>query len=200
MPRPRSLPAFCRFFFSFWKTVPVRGLERLVQHAREIAAVVLEAGGDLVRKLVLGNEVAAAELGRVHAELARGVVHQALERVGHDRAAGAAIGGHRRGVGEREADARVGRRHVVHAGQAVDDADGVDERPGRREVGAEVRQHVEAHAEDAAAVVERELAAASARRAPARRRGTPPSACRSTSPAGRASSPRTARRSIPGRG
>src|SRR6185503_11742145 len=86
-----QLSTFLRFCFSFGKLIPSVAFKGGVHHARKITTVVLEAGGDLVRKLVLGNEVAPAELGRVHAELARGVVHQALERVGHDRAAGAAV-------------------------------------------------------------------------------------------------------------
>jgi hypothetical protein len=44
--------------------------------------------------------------------------------------------------------------------------------PGRREVGAEVRHHVEAHAEDPAAVVERELAAERTSRACSSARNT----------------------------
>ena len=63
------------------KTGPIGFLDRLLHHGREIAAVVLEAGGDAIGKLVLRDEAAAAQFRRVHAELVRSVLHQALERM-----------------------------------------------------------------------------------------------------------------------
>src|SRR5262249_8708706 len=59
---------FFRFFLSSRKSVPVCGLERLLQDPGEVAAVVLEAGGDTVRKALFRDEALAAQLGRVDAE------------------------------------------------------------------------------------------------------------------------------------
>src|SRR5688500_1114495 len=59
---------------------PFGNLQRLVEHALEVAAVVLVAAGDAVRKAVLGDEVAPAQLGRVDADLEGGLLYQALQR------------------------------------------------------------------------------------------------------------------------
>jgi hypothetical protein len=155
----KQLAASSRLVFPVFKRPPLRRHQGLVEHALEIAAVVLEAGGDLVRKPVLGNEVAAAEFGRVDAELVGRLVHQALDRVRAHRPARAAVGGGGDGVAQHELRLHMHRLHVVDAARDVHQVDRVHEAAGEGEIGAEVAHELEAHAEDAARGVERHLAA-----------------------------------------
>src|SRR5256885_7820753 len=63
-----------------FRSRPVGMLERVVEISRGIAAVVGGAGGRLVGERCLGDEVAPADLDPVDAHLARGFVHQPLDR------------------------------------------------------------------------------------------------------------------------
>src|SRR5688572_24924097 len=70
-----------RVFSSGLKAVPVRLLERLLELARRVSAVVGRAKGRLVRERLLRNEIDAAQLESVDVELARRLVHQPLDEV-----------------------------------------------------------------------------------------------------------------------
>ena len=99
---------------------PLRVLQREVQALLVVARVVDRAHLRRKRKLVRLDEVLAAQLGRIHLQLARQHVHGPLDEVGRFRTAGAAIRVGRRLVGEdlrqRDADRRdlVGRIRHQH--------------------------------------------------------------------------------------
>ena len=135
----------------------MESVESLVHHRLEVARVVLEATHQFVGHLCWRDHVAAAEFSGIHAELARRFVDQPLQRVRGHRPARAAVGRGRDRVGEHEPAAHVDCLHVVHAAVHVDQAERVDHRAGENDVGAHVGEVVEAHAEDAAARVERHL-------------------------------------------
>ena len=84
------------------------------------------------------DEVAAAKLGRVEAQVARRGVDGALDRVGRLRPAGTAIGIDRDRVGvgaaHLDVDGLEGIDAVIHLGTGV----GRDERPELGQVGAQV--------------------------------------------------------------
>ena len=160
-PRSRCRAA-CRFCCdsSLRRGKPAQSemLKRVVQVARRDRRCRRSSRRRLVREGVLRDEVAPAELDAVDAGLARRLVDQALDQVGDVRPAGAAIGGDRRGVGQREAVAAVERRDAIDVDRVRRRVERVDERPGLREVRAGVADPVEAQAEEAAVAVERELA------------------------------------------
>ncbi len=93
------------------KVAPLRGFEHHRLAGRIVAAVVLHGGaGARLERLGVGHllgrdEIAAAQLGAVEAELARHAIHHPLHREGGLRIAGAADRGDRRLVGG-------GDRHV----------------------------------------------------------------------------------------
>src|SRR5262245_10873144 len=58
----------------------VGGLQREIQCREVIAAVVLQRDRRLVRVCLLRDEIAAAQFCRIHAELIRGEVDEALEQ------------------------------------------------------------------------------------------------------------------------
>ena len=74
--------------------------ERLVERALEVADVVGLPDRRGVRFAELGDQVLAAHLGRVHADLGGEHVHRPLGRRRRLRPAGAAVRGDRRGVGD----------------------------------------------------------------------------------------------------
>src|SRR5207237_1468203 len=81
---------------------PVGVLERVVEIAGGIAAVVGGAGGRLVGKRFLRDEVAPAKLDAVDAGFARRLVDEPLQQIGNVRPPRAPVGSARRGVGEPE--------------------------------------------------------------------------------------------------
>ena len=109
---------------------PIQG--RLV-----VAGVVRPSGGREVGELA--DEVAAAQLDRVHPEAAGELVHGALDREGRLRPARAAVGGGRRGAGQDGADPRVHAGGPVGAGRHR--AGGARDRGAGVRVGADIGVH-----------------------------------------------------------
>ena len=157
-PAPAQLAALLRSGGALGKARPVRELEALVHHMREVAAVVGGVGAGLVRHLRRTDEIAPPDLDRIDVDHRRGAIEQPLDQVGRFRPSGAAVGMHRAGVGEHALPHRMQRRHVVDAGRELDGEKDVHHR--RAEGVRPDRVHrVDAQAEDLALVVERELAA-----------------------------------------
>ena len=129
MPRPRSLPPLSTLFLRSAKPFHLRSGKRLVHHRPRSRPSRTRSRPRSCRDLRRRNHVAAAELRRIHAELARRLSTSRSSAYDIDRPPGAAVRRHRHGVGEREADARIApparrRRRERH----VDDAERVDER------------------------------------------------------------------------
>ena len=87
--------------------------QALLQRREVLAGVVVGARDRLVREL--GDEVAAADLGRVHADLGGEHVDRALDQRGRLRAPGAAVGADRRRVGHDRVEVEVDLRDLVDA-------------------------------------------------------------------------------------
>ena len=151
---PRWRPSFARRLLAFGKAFPVGELQRLVHHGVVVAAVVQHAERVLVGQLLRLEQVAAAQLDAVEAELPRGDVDQPLHHVHHLGPAGAAVGPGRRGVAQHAAGAEMGGRHPIDARHDLDAL--LDHRvvAGAR---AEIADVVAAHREEIAVGIEREL-------------------------------------------
>ena len=137
---------------------PIRSSQRLVDQACEIAAVVFEPCDGLVRHLRHRDQVATAELDRVQADDQRRLVDQPLEGVGGHGPSGAAIRRGRHRVGDHELALHVRRLHIVDAVDHVQHVHGIHERAGECDVGANVGEILETHAEYPAVLVECQLA------------------------------------------
>ena len=134
-------------------------VERLLQRGVVVARVVLPAGGAVVRELVLADEVLHPELGRVHADHVGRLVDQPLDRVdrlGHaERAAVGDAAGRLVRVGRVDLDERL--RHLVAAGDDVEQAGRVLARVGGGVGIAVVGERLDAQAGHRAVVLEAEL-------------------------------------------
>ena len=95
------------------EAVIVGQLQRLLEHAEEIAAVVGHAGGGVEREIALADHVALAQFDAVDAELDCREIERALDIVIALGAAGAAIGRHMRGVGEHALGRHFDERRAV---------------------------------------------------------------------------------------
>ncbi len=95
------------------ETRHVRGSERVIEIAGEIAAVIDEPERRRIGHRLRPDEVAAAQFVWRDAELARGVIDQALDCVGGLRPAGAAIGINRNGIGIDALDRDMDRRKRI---------------------------------------------------------------------------------------
>ena len=100
MPRPRSLPRVRASARRFSKPAWSASASARSMLAREVAAVVGEDEPGLERHRGGRDQVAAAQLDGIDAELARGDVDHALDRERRLGPAGAAVGAGGRGVGE----------------------------------------------------------------------------------------------------
>src|SRR5436190_1074721 len=103
-----SLAAKSSAFFTTARAVatdalPFAILERIVEIAGGIAAVIGRAGRRLIGIGVLGDQIATAQLDAIDAHFARRLVDQPFEQIGNVRPPSATVRGDRRGVGEREA-------------------------------------------------------------------------------------------------
>ena len=144
-------------FLAFCKVGVVGNLQRLVEHALEIAAVIGDAGGGGERHLRRLDEIALAQGQRVDAHLACGAIDQALHVVIGLGTSGAAVGAHQRGVGQHRLDVDAEQRRAVDAGEVLA---GVERQRTRRhagDVGAEIAVALEANGEEFAVGIEREL-------------------------------------------
>ena len=146
-----------RFALALVEIGVVGELQRLVDDAGEVAAVVGVADRRLERHRRRRNEILLAQPHRVHADDARGFLDHALEHVIRLRPPGAAIGRDRHPVAEIAGDSNVHLRDAVHAGQAAREIVGVDVDAGVGDIGALVAQMAHAQGEELALVVEREL-------------------------------------------
>src|SRR5581483_3622203 len=130
--------------------------QRIGDDRGELAAVEDGAERACIRKLRRGDQVAAAKLDRVDADLARGSVDQPLDAVIRLGPPGAAIGAGRHGVGEDAADAQPDLRDVVHARETAGEIRRRDEGAVRGQVGAHRGKGVDVDREELAVAVERE--------------------------------------------
>ena len=137
------------------KAVPVGGRQRLGQEEVEVAGIVLLAHRRGVGHLCGRHEVAPAQFGRIHADLARRRVHQPLEVEQAFRPAGAAIGADRGRVGEHAGDLEVDHRDVVGAGGDLGADEQRDGDAGARRIGADIGEGLHAECQDLAVRVER---------------------------------------------
>ena len=136
---------------------PVHLGQRRVHDLLEVAAVV----GLLHRRHVGhgggGDHVAAAECDAVDAHLARRGIDQPFDDVVALRPPGPAIGVDRDGVGERAEHVGVDGLEVVDAGEDLRPGAGRDERRVVRQVRPHVGDVADAHGEERAVLVERQL-------------------------------------------
>ena len=140
------------------EAVPVGRLDGAAHMGGEVAGIV----GAVADRRGVGHrarrdEVAPADLGRRDPGLTRRPIDQALDQVGRLRPPGAAIGIDRHGVGVDAAHPDEHRRGLVDAGQHRG-AEIRDVGPVLRQVGAEIADDVEAHGEEGAVGIERDLA------------------------------------------
>ena len=133
----------------------VGDLDGLVQVRSVVAGVVGQAYGSGVGEL--GNEVLPAEQGRVDLHLSRRGFDDALDHVGGFGPAGAAVGIHRRGVGEHRLDLGVDGRRLVLPGQQRCIQDGRHARREGRQVGPHVGNGVHAQGQEIALRVHRQF-------------------------------------------
>ena len=157
MPRPLQLAARRALRLARGEAVPVRGAQRLLQHRRELAAVIGAGGRRLVGELLRLDVVEPAQLDRVPPGLARRLLQQPLHVVIALRPAGAAIGRDGRGVGQDGARVHLDQRRRVVALDVLDVIAGRHQRPHGGDVGAEIGEGGEPHRERAPFRVEREF-------------------------------------------
>ena len=114
-----------------------------VEAVEEGGAVPDDAGSRAVGELALGDHVAAADLDRIEAQLARRHVHHALHHEGRDRPPDAAIGAAGRLRGRHRPGPRPVIADPVGAGQEAHHLDRLDAGgPGIDRVGARVAQRI----------------------------------------------------------
>ena len=124
-----------------------------------VARVVVPAGGRVVRELVLADEVLHPELGRVHVDRAGGLVDEPLDRVDGlgdpERAAVRDAAGRLVRVGRVDLHERL--RHLVRAGDHVEQPGRVLRRVGRGVRVPVVRERLDPEPRDRAVVVQAQL-------------------------------------------
>ena len=132
-------------------------LQRLVEERGELAAVVGRARRRLEGHLLGLDVVALAHLDLVDAHLARRGVDQPLHEVVGLGPPGAAIGADRRGVGEGDLGRDLDQRRAVDGGEVAGDAHRAHQRADIGEVAADIGEAGEAHGQEPAVLVERQL-------------------------------------------
>src|SRR5207244_1613282 len=96
------------------ETLPGGQLDKPVDDAREIAAVVDLAEVGAIREILRPDEIAPPDLYGVEPHLARGFLHQPLHEIVRLRPACPAVGAGRHAVGQHRLDA------IIHGGNVVD--------------------------------------------------------------------------------
>ena len=130
----------------------------LVQAFVKAGFVPDDARGDLVGKLVVGNQIAQPDVLGIDAELCRRHVHQPFHDEGRDRPADAAIRSGRRFRGRHRLHPAAIILHPIGTGQKAHDLHRLEPRGPRIDrIGADVADHVGAQGENAAVVVERQF-------------------------------------------
>ena len=118
----------------------------------------LEARGRLCRIGIVGNEIAAAQLERVHADLGGGELDQAFGHRDRDRMADRAVLAHHVLVLEHDARLRAVVRAFVRAADQIDDLVGLDAAGARIDgVGADPGQVVDLEGSDGAVLADADL-------------------------------------------
>ncbi len=152
---PRSLPWRSDFALALAETFVVVNLQRLLQRGVVVAGVIKRSDGGLVGERP--DEILLAQVGGIHAELARGDFDQPLHHIGRFRTAGAAIGVDRHGVGVDRVDLAIDVRDLVLARQQGGIEEGRHRRREGRHVSAEIGGGMHLQAGDLAVAVERHL-------------------------------------------
>jgi hypothetical protein len=134
------LPRCLGLRFAGCKTVPVGQDQALVHDLLELAGVIGLAHRVLVGHLFRLDEVAAAQRDTVHADLARGLVHQPLHDVDGLGPARAAVAPGGCGVGQHRLEVEVDGLDVVHAGLHPGADQQLDGHTRARGVGAHIGQ------------------------------------------------------------
>ena len=157
-PDAAELALLFRLRAALREALPVGNLQRFLEDRGHVRILISRAGRCLVRKRLRRDEIAAAQLGRIHLQLEGRLIHQALDDVCDVRPSGAAIGGHGNRVGKYEAEAPIERRNTVDPCQASVRIASMACRAGGREVGAHVGEPVDAQRQEFPVAVERKLA------------------------------------------
>ena len=157
---PAQLSARAGLGLARGEIVPFGDREALVEHLLEFSGIVNLPHRAGVGHLLRRDQIAAADLDRVHAELSRRGVEQALDQIDRLGTAGAAIGGGRGGVGQHRVELQVDRPDVVDAGGDPGADQHLNDDAGRSGVGAHVGERAHAIGEHLAVRVEREFGAA----------------------------------------
>ena len=139
LPAPRLLGA---------QSLVIRKLQQRIESPLVFAGVVGGAARGGVGEAVAGDQVAAAQLGRVHLKLGSQQVHGALDHRRGFRPAGTAIGAEGRRVGGYAVGLVADARDVVDARRHLSRQEG--EQHGDARVSPDVRQHVRAQTDQAA--------------------------------------------------
>ena len=157
-----ELAALRRFFLARGVARVVAEKKCLVHPLFEFAAVVGEGECRLVGHGRGRQQVPAAQLDAVHAELRRRLVHDPLDHIDGLGPARAAVRPGRIGIGIRAAHAHMRGPEPVHPDQRADVGKRRRELPVGRNVGADVADGVHAQRKEPAAGVQRQLGLAHA--------------------------------------
>ncbi len=154
---PAQPAARARLRLARGEALPLGEIERLLDDAAELAAVI-----DLPHRVGIGHllrrdEIAAADLGGIEAELARCGVEQPLDEIDRLGPPGAAIGRGRRGMRQHRVQVEIDRLDVVDAGRDPGPDHELDDDPDRARIGAHVAERVDAIGQHLAVGIEREL-------------------------------------------
>src|SRR5207302_1978251 len=109
-PQP---PAAARLLAPRRETFPVGELDKPVNDARKIAAVVDIAEVRAIREMLRPDEIAPPDLYRVEPHVARGFFHQPLHEIVRLRSASSAVGAGGHGVGQHCLDAIIDHGNIV---------------------------------------------------------------------------------------
>ena len=153
-------PALPRGFAAGREARDVRDVEGLVHVLAELAAVVGDAEGGLVRHGGGVDQILPAQLHAVHSELAGGVVDQPLDHEGRLGAARASIGGGGVRVGQHRQHLGVRGREGVDAHEGGHVGKRGEQVAVRGDVGADVGEGPHAEGEKASVRVEGQLGVA----------------------------------------
>ena len=153
-----QLAALAAFLLALGEIGVIGDLERLVEDALEIAAVIGDAGGGRERHLRRLDEIALAQRQPVDAHLVGGAIDQPLHVIIGLGPSGAAIGAHQRGVGQHGLDVDGHQRRAIDAGDVLADVERERDRRDAGDVGAEIAVARDLDREELAFGVERQLA------------------------------------------
>ncbi len=138
--------------------IPIRSSQCVFQQGREIAAVVHHRGRRAIRHLLRPDVVAAAQLHPVDPHLTRGRVDQTLHVVVALWPPRAAVGAHRRGVGEHALADHLHQRGAVDADHVLHRVHRLRQRRGVAEIRADIAEARHPHREEVTLGVQRQFA------------------------------------------